>query len=114
MSHPPAGHDQTAMSDMPGNITPPSGAATAIDPVCSMTVTLTPDTRTESFSGKPFHFCSENCQTKFKGDPGWRAQSLDNQKEAVKAIRQAPIYSIKPAFERSVAHGKIAHWDGPR
>jgi Cu+-exporting ATPase len=34
-----------------------------------MTVTLKAETRTESFGGKPFHFCSEKCQTKFKGDP---------------------------------------------
>ena len=86
MSHPPAGHDQTAMSDMPGNIPPPSGAATATDPVCSMTVTLTPDTRTESFSGKPFHFCSEKCQTKFKGDPWFYASGNATKRGKVAAV----------------------------
>jgi len=49
------------------------GAKTAIDPVCGMTVTVTADTRTESFDGKPFHFCSDKCQTKFKGDPWFYA-----------------------------------------
>jgi len=46
-----------------------AGAGTAIDPVCGMTVTLKADTRTETFDGKPFHFRSEKCQTKCKGDP---------------------------------------------
>ena len=47
--------------------------ATAIDPVCGMTVTLKPDTRTEAFDGKDFHFCSEKCQTRFKADPWFYA-----------------------------------------
>ena len=45
----------------------------AIDPVCGMTVTLKPDTRTEAFGGKSFHFCSDKCQTKFKADPWFYA-----------------------------------------
>jgi heavy metal translocating P-type ATPase len=49
------------------------GQATAIDPACGMTVTLKPDTRTESFGGSDFHFCSEKCQTKFKVDPWFYA-----------------------------------------
>ena len=49
------------------------GHATAIDPVCGMTVTMTPDTRTESYGGSDFHFCSEKCQTRFKADPWFYA-----------------------------------------
>jgi P-type Cu+ transporter len=49
------------------------GDATAIDPVCGMTVTLTPDTRTEHFGDRPFHFCSEKCQTRFRADPWFYA-----------------------------------------
>jgi cation transport ATPase len=33
-----------------------------------MTVSVKPDTRTESFGGGDFHFCSGKCQTKFKAD----------------------------------------------
>ena len=53
----------------------PQGDAptTAIDPVCGMTVTLKPDTRTEAFDGQDFHFCSEKCQTRFKADPWFYA-----------------------------------------
>ncbi|WP_246040639.1 heavy metal translocating P-type ATPase [Roseovarius arcticus] len=40
-----------------------------VDPVCGMTVTMKPDTRTAAFEGKDFYFCSENCQAKFKADP---------------------------------------------
>ncbi len=47
--------------------------ASAIDPVCGMTVTPKPDTRSEAFGGKDFHFCSEKCQTKFRADPWFYA-----------------------------------------
>ena len=47
--------------------------ASAIDPVCGMTVTLKPDTRSEAFGGKDFHFCSEKYQTKLKADPWFYA-----------------------------------------
>ena len=50
-----------------------AGKTTALDPVCGMTVTLKPDTRTGSFAGNDFHFCSEKCQTKFKADPWFYA-----------------------------------------
>lgn len=51
----------------------PAGTATAQDPVCGMTVSLKPDTRTESYGGEEFHFCSEKCLTKFKADPWFYA-----------------------------------------
>ena len=50
----------------------PAGTS-ATDPVCGMTVVLKPDSRSESFDGKSFHFCSEKCQTKFRGDPWFYA-----------------------------------------
>ena len=50
----------------------PAGTS-ATDPVCGMTVVLKPDTRSESFDGKSFHFCSEKCQTKFRADPWFYA-----------------------------------------
>ncbi len=59
--------------DMPGTTTAPDGAATAIDPVCAMTVTLKPDTRTETFAAQAFHFCSGKCQSKFQADPWFYA-----------------------------------------
>ncbi len=46
---------------------------TAVDPVCGMTVTLKPDTRSDSYGAQSYHFCSENCQTKFKADPWFYA-----------------------------------------
>ncbi|SHM66854.1 Cu+-exporting ATPase [Roseovarius litoreus] len=47
----------------------PAGAPTATDPVCGMTVEVTETTRTESYDGQSFHFCSEGCQEKFRDDP---------------------------------------------
>ncbi|MEZ5747618.1 MAG: heavy metal translocating P-type ATPase [Paracoccaceae bacterium] len=51
----------------------PTTGPTAIDPVCGMTVSLKPDTRTESYGGEDFHFCSGKCQTKFEADPWFYA-----------------------------------------
>ncbi|WP_050526542.1 heavy metal translocating P-type ATPase [Pseudorhodobacter aquimaris] len=51
----------------------PEGAETETDPVCGMTVKVCPDTRNAKFEDKIFHFCSEKCQTKFKGDPWFYA-----------------------------------------
>lgn len=66
MPKPRRDHGAMPMSASP---LPPGVAATAVDLVCGMTVTLKTDTRSESFGGDAFHFCSEKCKTKFKGDP---------------------------------------------
>ena len=51
-----------------------------------MTVTLKPDTRTETFDDKPFHFCSDKCQTKFNADPWFYASGrAAGQKKAAPA-----------------------------
>jgi len=55
--------------EMPTHHDAPATGPTTIDPVCGMTVSLKPDTRTESFGGKDFHFCSGKCQSKFQADP---------------------------------------------
>ena len=66
------GHADHTRDDMPGT-KPHANGSTAIDPVCGMTVPLTPDTRTESFGDEAFHFCSEKCRTKFRADPWFYA-----------------------------------------
>ncbi len=67
--HHPADPEMSAVPAASGTSTRP----TANDPVCGMTVTVGPDTRTESFGGTDFHFCSGKCQTKFKADPWFYA-----------------------------------------
>jgi len=47
----------------------PQGAKTDTDPVCGMTVDVNESTRQAQYEGKRFHFCSENCETKFEADP---------------------------------------------
>ena len=64
----------------------PEGAETAKDPVCGMTVAIGPDTRNADFLDKTFHFCSEKCQTKFKGDPWFYASG-----RAAEALTAAPV-----------------------
>ncbi len=64
----------------------PAGTETAKDPVCGMTVAVTPDGRHAEFGGETFHFCSEKCQTKFKADPWFYASGqAAGQKKAVPA-----------------------------
>ncbi|MDP3262724.1 MAG: heavy metal translocating P-type ATPase [Tabrizicola sp.] len=58
---------------MPKRHDGPAVGPTAVDPVCGMTVSLKPDTRTEPFGGQDFHFCSGKCQTRFKADPWFYA-----------------------------------------
>lgn len=47
----------------------PQGARTDTDPVCGMTVEVNESTRLADYDGARFHFCSENCETKFSADP---------------------------------------------
>ena len=46
-----------------------AGAATAIDPVCGMTVKITPATPHDEHGGKPYYFCSTRCRDRFHADP---------------------------------------------
>lgn len=69
---PHAGHAHTN-DELPKHREEPATSRTAIDPVCGMTVTLKPDSRTENSGGKDFHFCSGKCQTKFQADPWFYA-----------------------------------------
>nr|WP_072344550.1 heavy metal translocating P-type ATPase [Devosia enhydra] len=71
---------------MPTHHDAPATGPTTIDPVCGMTVTLKPDSRTENFGGKDFHFCSGKCQTKFQADPWFYASGrAAGQKKAAPA-----------------------------
>ncbi len=78
-----AGHNRAAM---PAENAGPVGAATAIDPVCGMTVTLKADTRIEPYGDQKFHFCSEKCQRKFNGDPWFYASGNGAKRGKVVAV----------------------------
>lgn len=43
--------------------------STDTDPVCGMTVTLGKGKPTLTYEGATYHFCSQGCHDKFKGDP---------------------------------------------
>lgn len=68
------------MRNGPADVPVPNLPATAVDPVCGMTVTLKADTRTEVFGGADYHFCSDKCQTRFKADPWYYASGKAPQK----------------------------------
>ena len=58
----------------------------AVDPVCGMTVRVKADTRSENFGGVPFHFCSEKCETIFKGDPWFYASGNAGNRSKAAAV----------------------------
>jgi len=67
----------------------PEVAETAKDPVCGMTVAIGPETRHAEFQDKTFHFCSDKCQTKFKGDPWFHASNrAEGRKKTVAVVTQ--------------------------
>lgn len=51
----------------------PEGVETATDPVCGMKVAVTPEARHGDFQRRTFPFCSDKCQTAFRGDPWFYA-----------------------------------------
>ena len=74
IANPNAGHSHAGRDVASDNQGSEAGTdVTEVDPVCGMTVTVTPATRAATFDEKTFHFCSEKCQTKFKGDPWFYA-----------------------------------------
>ncbi|HYD28768.1 heavy metal translocating P-type ATPase [Brevundimonas sp.] len=58
-------HDHACCS---GHAPAPGGGAT-IDPVCGMTVDPVTTGHHATHDGRPFHFCSPGCRTKFIADP---------------------------------------------
>jgi xanthine dehydrogenase accessory factor len=46
----------------------PTPAATAVDPVCGMTVAITPDTLSLELDDETHYFCSEGCRAKFEAE----------------------------------------------
>lgn len=55
-----------------GPFRPPTGVsteATAIDPVCKMTVVKAGAAATRSYKGTPYYFCNPGCADTFERDP---------------------------------------------
>ncbi|KKM01055.1 hypothetical protein LCGC14_1798280 [marine sediment metagenome] len=75
--------DQEHYHDMTRTSTA-SDLDTATDSVCGMTVEIDEDTRSAEYNGEVFHFCSENCETKFGNDPFYYASGN---------ARKTPAYS---------------------
>ncbi|WP_268921095.1 heavy metal translocating P-type ATPase [Sedimentimonas flavescens] len=68
-THPQTDHRDPTDDDLSELERDPDTGSADVDPVCGMTVALKPDTRSETFDGKTYHFCSEKCQATFKADP---------------------------------------------
>ena len=95
-----ARHHHAAMDEMPGEAVTAAAGATAIDPVCGMTVTLKPETRTESLGDKAFHFCSGKCQTRFKADPWFYASGNVARRGKVAAVAAQYTCPMHPEIIR--------------
>ena len=59
------------------------GSKTATDPICGMTVEINESTRHTIYGGERFHFCSENCETKFAADPYFYASGNSQNMQAI-------------------------------
>ena len=81
---------QDAHDGMPAE-TAKAGQATAIDPVCGMTITLKPDGRKADYNGATFHFCSDKCKAKFGLDPYFYASG--NALRRGKVVKAGTTYT---------------------
>ncbi|MGF1622367.1 MAG: heavy metal translocating P-type ATPase [Rhodomicrobiaceae bacterium] len=73
-------HDHTGMDQ-----------ATAIDPVCGMTVSLGKGKPTTTYQGKDYHFCSQKCHDRFEADPYFYVSG--NSKRRKRAEAQGALYT---------------------
>ncbi len=76
-------HDHHPPHDHAGHRAASDAAATAIDPVCGMTVDLTAGKPSRTYGGRIWHFCSQHCHDRFAEDPWFYASGRhEDQPEA--------------------------------
>ena len=95
-----AGHDHQTKDEMPAEAVKSGEGATAVDPVCGMTVSLKPDTLSQQYGDQTFHFCSEKCQTKFKTDPWFYASGNASKRGKVAAVAAQYTCPMHPQIVR--------------
>ena len=96
-----AGHDHQTKDDMPAEAVESGEGVTAVDPVCGMTVAVTPDTRSQPYGGQTFHFCSEKCLTKFKTDPWFYASGNASKRGKVAVVAAQYSCPMHPQIVRA-------------
>lgn len=65
-----AGHEHHAAAVPAAGAAPAGSAATAVDPVCAMTVAAVESTRHADHEGVRYWFCGSGCEDAFRADPG--------------------------------------------
>jgi xanthine dehydrogenase accessory factor len=65
----PAAHATAAPTPADGAAAASSAPATAIDPVCHMTVTIATARHVGTWDGRTWYFCNPRCKDKFLADP---------------------------------------------
>ena len=91
-THPDASRPEVHGSPGPG--------PTAVDPVCGMTVSVNPDTRSERFGGQEFHFCSDKCQKRFQADPWFYASGRSGGRKMAGAAKVQYTCPMHPEIIR--------------
>ena len=71
--------------------------ATAIDPVCGMTVDLSKGKPTHEHDGVTYHFCSNGCRTKFAADPAKYLKAEPAKDHAHAGHHHAHAHGAAPA-----------------
>ena len=54
-----------------------NGVASALDPVCGMTIDPATAAGSSSFEGQTIHFCSQTCKTTFDAVPETYAETVE-------------------------------------
>jgi xanthine dehydrogenase accessory factor len=68
-AHPSGGREAATTPAAASKVVAPSPAATAIDPVCGMSVAVAGARHTAEVDGVSYYFCCANCRSKFLRDP---------------------------------------------
>lgn len=95
-NHGTCGHDHTHCAGdhsdaLPEGSKDPEGNATAIDPVCGMSVKLGTGKPQLTHDGQTYHFCSTKCHDRFEADPFFYLSG--RAKERPKAAAKGALYT---------------------
>ncbi len=82
---------------------PAERAETVKDPVCGMTIPVAGDTRSASWRGQTYFFCSQDCLDKFQREPAKYAVTPDDSARREQAAPAGVEYTcpMHPAIVRT-------------
>jgi len=93
-------HDHPNHDGHTGNHPAPAGAATAIDPVCGMTVDPAAGKPSYAYRKETWHFCSQRCRDGFAEDPWFYASGRHEDQPEAAAAAAAYTCPMHPEIVR--------------